>query len=393
MASTSRADHSAELAFLVAALRAFLSEEPQRELSALDAQPLDWARVLGRAEDERLAPLLYAVLRSLPSPVPIQDRLRATWVAAKRQHLLGVEQLSQILAAFESEGVSVIALKGPALAEALYRDPGLRPFTDLDLLIPKADLPRALRLMPILGYHHLDGGRPLEFELAYAGAACFVRRRREPGDFPLDLHWELLNYPGTASASVMDVREVWDRAVKVGGWSRPVLGFCPEDLLIYLALHWAVHHALSGLIWQLDLALLLRRYGATLDWAAVAERARRWRVQGALYVALAAVQERFGVEAPLSLLARLRPHGLRRSVLEGIRASRDERQGRLDYLVPLLLMDRGSDVVRALARGVLPAAGWVRSRYSKRSLLGAYSVHYGRVGRICARMVRAAVWG
>lgn len=383
--------HSAELAFLVAALRAFLNEEPLSEFSTRTAPSLDWGWILRRAEDERLASLLYAVLRSLPSPVPILDRLRAAWVAFRRQHLLGVEQLSGILLAFERQGVPVIVLKGPALAQALYRDPGLRPFTDLDLLIHRADLRQVLQVLSSLGYRHLAAGRPLEFELAYVGAACFVHTSGESAELPLDLHWELLTRPGVAPPSVMDSREVWDRAVKVDGWSRPGLTLCPEDLLIYLALHLAVHHALSGLLWQLDLALLLRRHGATLDWEAVAERARRWRVAGALSFALREVQERFGVEVPSSLLAPLRPPGLRHSVLDWLRHRRDEQLGRLDYLIPLLLLDRGFDLFWLLARGALPPAGWVRCRYGGRSLLRAYLAHYGRIGKICARTVRVGV--
>jgi len=379
-------DRSREEAFLVGAARAFLNEEP----SALAGEPLDWEWICRRAEVERLASLLYTVLRPLPSPVPILDRLRTAWVAGRRQHLLGVEQLRGLLSAFEADGVPVILLKGPALAEALYRDPGLRPFTDLDLLVPKPDLSRALQLLSELGYRHLAGGRPLEFELAYAGAACFVSLGREPAGLPLDVHWKLLDYRSGRRAAAVDLQEIWDRAVKVEGLGRPGLGLCPEDLLIYLALHLAVHHALSGLIWQLDLALLLRRHGATLDWGAVAERAHRWGAAGALHFALREVQERFGVEVPPSLLARLRLRGLRSSVLDWLRHRMGERLERLDYFVPLLLMDRGRDLLWLLATRALPPGNWARSRYGKASLLGAYRAHYGRIGRACVRTVRAS---
>ncbi len=391
MASSLRSGHSADLAFLVAALRAFLDEEPLGARRAFGADSLDWGWILRRAQEERLAPVLYAVFRALPSPVPILDSLRTSWLAGRRQHLLGVEHLRGLLSVFEREGVPVIPLKGPALGEALYRDPGLRPFTDLDLLIHRADLRQALQVLSSLGYRHLAAGRPLEFELAYVGAACFVSPSGEPSGLPLDLHWELLTHPGVAPASVVDSREFWDRAVKVEGWSRPVLALCPEDLLIYLALHWAVHHAFAGLIWKLDLALLLRRYAATLDWDAIAERAHRWRVRGVLYFALRLVQEDFGVGPSPSLLARLRPHGARSFVVDWLLSRRDERLGRLDHVIPLLLMDWGSDVLRTVASGALPAAGWVRCRYGGGSLLRAYLAHYGRLGKICARMMQAGV--
>jgi hypothetical protein len=388
---TPRSGHSAELAFLVVALRALLSEEPQRELAGLDTSRLDWQWVLKRAEEERLAALLYSVLRSLPLSATIRDCLRAAWVAVKRQHLLCVEQLSGILHAFEREGVPVILLKGPALAEALYRDPGLRPFTDLDLLIHRADLPQALQVLSSLAYHHLAADRSLEFELAYVGAACFVSTSGESADLPLDLHWELLTHPGGAPARLISTQEVWDRTVKVERWNRPAFALSLEDLLIYLALHWAIHHAFVGLIWQLDVALLLRRHGATLDWEAVAERAHRWRVRGALYFALRGVQERFGVQVPLSLLADLRPRGARPAAAAWLLSRTDERLGRLDHLIPFLLMDRGSDCLRTLAEGALPPAAWVRCRCSQPSLFRGYLTHYGRLGEVCLRAVRGAL--
>lgn len=392
MAQAPRADRSAERSLLVAAARAFLNEEPPAEaLTAVNVRSLDWDRILRRAVTERLAPVLYAVFRALPTPVPILDRLRTSWVSARRQYLLGVEQLSGVLSALEREGVAAIPLKGPTLGEALYPDPGLRPFTDLDLLIHKADLSRVLQLLPALGYRHLDDGRSLEYAQAYGNAACFVGEGTPPADFPLDVHWKLLDYRSGRRAAAIDLQEIWDRAVKVQGWSQPVLGLCPEDLLVYLALHWAVHHALSGLAWPLDLALLLRRQGAHLDWDGVAERAQRWRVAGALYFALCEIHDQFGVGVPPALLARLRPAGLRRSALDWLRHRRSERLERLDYLVPLLLIDRGSDLLWLLAVGALPPPGWARARYGKESLFAAYRAHYERIGKVCLRTIRATL--
>lgn len=383
-------DRSREEAFLAGAARAFVWGEPPDSLEAA-ARSLDWERVLRRAEAERFAPILYAACRRLPLRTDVLERLRRAWVASHRQHLLGLEQLRELLSAFEPESVPAIPLKGPALGEALYPDPGLRPFTDLDLLVPATDLARTLELLSALGYRHLEGGRPLAYEVAYAGAACFVRRDKSPEDLPLDVHWRLLDHLSGSRAAEADLQEVWTRAIKVEGWGWPMLALCPEDLLLYLALHLAFHHALSGIVWELDLALLLRRHGGALDWEAVVERARRWRLAGALCFALRRVQERFGVGPPPTLLARLRPRGPRAWVLEGLLRRSGRGLERLDYLVPLLLMDRGSDLLALCAGAALPSRGWARARYGRRSLAGAYAAHYGRVAQICGRTVRAAL--
>lgn len=388
MVASSRVCGSGGGALLAAATRAFLEGEPLPEHVVLDA---DWDQILTRAQAEGVAPLIYAVSRAVPLPVAVRDRLRAAWLAFQRQHLLGLEQLRGVLAAFERADVPVIPLKGPLLAERLYPDPALRPFTDLDLLIAPSDLSRALELLSTLGYRHLDEGRPLGYELAYAAAAAFVRDGASPRELPLDVHWKLLDHRSGRRARAIEFGEIWDRAVKVVWWGQPGLTLCPEDLVIYLALHWAVHHAFSGLVWRLDLALLLRRYGGTLDWEGVAERARRWGVRRALHAALSEVQAGFGVGPPPGFLGRLRPRGPRVALLEWLRRRSDEERERLDYLVPVLLMDRGLDLLWLLAWAALPPGKWVRSRYGRTSLLGAYRAHFGRIGRVCWRTVRASL--
>ncbi len=381
-------DRCYERSLLIASTRAILEEKVSPELQALTSRPLDWEWILCRAETEHLGALLHAVLSPLGIPAPMRNRLRAAWVSARGQYLQGVLQLTRVLSAFEREGVPVIPLRGPALAEFLYRDPSLRAFSDLDLLIPEADLPRAQSLLSGWGYRHMEAGLPLSLELNWRHAACFAAER--PEQIPIDLHWGLVDYPGIAPAAAINHQELWDRAVRIDRPGGARWKLCPEDLLISLALHWAVHHALSGLIWQLDLALLIFRSGDTLDWDAVVERTGRWGSRGAVFLALREVRERLETAVPACALERLRPAGLRQTLLDWLCLRGEEHRERLDYLVPLLVMDRGSDMLRALASAALPPANWLRCRYGKTSVFGAYIAHCARIGRVCARTARAS---
>jgi len=352
------------------------------------APSLDWPRLLERAEHERVAPLLYALTRTRPLPAQVAERLRAAWVAFGRQHLLGVEALRALLDAFEGASIPVIPLKGPALGEALYAEPGLRPFTDLDLLVRRADVPRAVALLARLGNRALEYERPLAYELAYATAACFVPVEPRPGRFPIDLHWNLVSFVAGHTPSTLDAEEVWTRAVVDERWGRRVRALCREDLLLYLALHLAVHHPLEGLAWPLDLALLVRRQGDGLDWGAVVERAGRWRMRGAVYFALRRVEDRFAAGVPGAVLTRLRPRGARGAWLDRL-ARRDESSAWLEHLIAVLVMDRRSDLARAVARGALPGPAWVRLRYPSASTAGSYATHYRRLAAVGVRTVRA----
>ncbi len=300
------------------------------------------------------------------------------------RHRLGLEALAALLDAFGGAAIPVIPLKGPLLAEALWDDPGLRPFTDLDLLVHRADVPRAVALLGTLGYRALEWDRPLAYELAHATAAVFVPAAPDPFAFPVDLHWDLVGFPAGARPRGLDVEEVWARAERAEAGGRPVLQLAREDLLLYLALHLAVHHPLTGAAWQPDVALLVRREGRGLDWERVVERARRWSVSGAVYLALRLVEERQAPGVPAAVLARLRPRGPR-----GLLLDRLGRGGwRPEHLVALLVLDRVGDLVRALLTAACPPPDWVRSRYGTRAALRGYRAHYGRVGKIVARLFR-----
>jgi len=439
-------DRSAEQSLLMEAGRAFLLGETTPHLAALAAGPLDWGRIVRRAETERLGALLYAVLSPLALPAPSRDRLRAAWLGARRQYLLGSQQLTRVLSAFEREGVPVIPLRGPTLADLLYRDPGLRPFTDLDLLVHEGNLARALSLLSGLGYHHMEAGLPLSHERTWRHAASFVAEA--PEEIPIDLHWGMVDYPGLAPAAAITHQDLWDRAVRVEGPYGVRWELCPEDLLITLALHWVIHHALSGLIWQLDLALVILRHSRALaryirevrsgvetapppcpspalgrgnqgvcpspsigegtqgepgegvlgicdssglDWEAVTERADRWRVRGPVFFALREVRDRLEAAVPAWVLDRLRPGGLRPTLFDWLCQRGQGYRERLDYLVPFLVMDRGPDMLRALVSAAVPPAGWLRCRYGKASVLGAYMAHCARIGRVFARTARASI--
>lgn len=339
---------------------------------------LDWDRTVTRAEHERLAPILYMALRGGAAPAPVLARLRAAWLAAERQHLLAGKQLREIVDAFGGAGIQTIILKGPALAADYYPDPALRPFTDLDLLVRRRDRDTAMEVLSRLGYAHGSPGRSLAYELEHAPAAYFVAPSDAPR-LPIDLHWECVAHPGGSRATELAAEEIWSRALPAPSWGDAARALAAEDLLVYLAAHFAIHHALAGALWQLDLALVLKRHSATLDWDAVGARARRWCAAGAVYFALRAVDEQLGVRAPGPTMHRLRPGDLRVALVDRLMRGGPERLIRMEYVVGLLMLDRYSDIARMLASGLVPLPRWLRARYESRSLLAAYAVHYGRL--------------
>lgn len=59
------------------------------------------------------------------------------------RNMLLYDELSKVLSAFKTAEIDVIVLKGVFLAEQIYKNIGLRPMSDIDLLVKEKDLQKA----------------------------------------------------------------------------------------------------------------------------------------------------------------------------------------------------------------------------------------------------------
>ena len=174
--------------FLVCCARAFLNGTRLPPLQFTDSLHLE--RLFVEAGREGVAPLLAYVLRHEPMlHSALLDRLETEWRRAKGRSLHAAESLRSLLEAFRVAGIPAIPLKGPLLAERLYPDPALRPTSDLDLLIGKADLGRVDELLSRLGYRRAPDAHTFEFDVAYDRATFYNHAELTP----VDLHWDLLS--------------------------------------------------------------------------------------------------------------------------------------------------------------------------------------------------------
>jgi putative nucleotidyltransferase-like protein len=383
--SSTGAQISLERRWLLVCLRAL--GKGQR----LPAPPatLDWTRVLELAEVESLRPALaHAVERLDGVPAEVRRRLALDLAAGAGRHLVMTRALAALLQHCAGEGLDVIVLKGPVLAERVYPQPALRPFSDLDLLVRADDRFRADAVLRAHGLRRVADDHSWEFDLTWDGATLY----EAPSGVRVDLHWALLTEPRFAWSP--DESGVWERSVPIMVMETMGRGLGREDHLLYLAAHLAVHHALSGLLHVWDVALLLERELHALDWEIVVARAASWRVSHALYFVLRAARRTFAAPVPASALSALRPGGARAALLAALVAREDrEHLARLERLVALLLVDRGRDLYHPLRRALLPPASWMRARYDPTASWPAlYRAHWrrlrGMVGGAALALVR-----
>jgi hypothetical protein len=109
----------------------------------------------------------------------------------------------------------------------------------------------------------------------------------------------------------MPTEDFWQRARAAEIESVATLVFCPEDLLLHLALNLAIHlpgrARFAGPIRTLcDLSETCRRYGQAIDWDHLVSQAEAYQVGKALYYALRLARDLVGASVPAQSLADLR---------------------------------------------------------------------------------------
>ena len=342
---------------------------------------LDWAALLTLAEVEDVLPAVaYAAGTARWTTVPAVARrpLADALAASRARHLVMTGELARALRRCATEGIDVIALKGPVLAETVFPDPALRPFSDLDLLVRPRDRRRTDASLRALGYAPLADEHSWDFDIAYDGATVY----ESPGGVRIDLHWALLTEARYAWRQP-EAASVWQRATPITLAGERALGLAPEDLVLHLATHFAVHHSLTGLLRQWDLALVLAQ--TPIDWPRLLARAHAWRVRRALFFALRGVAEAFPSVVPPAVLDDWRPRGPRAALLASLlRAAADDRRRRLEHVVTLLLIDRARDVGVSVRGALWPSADWLRARYGHESVAprGLYLAHLRRLAGV-----------
>jgi Uncharacterised nucleotidyltransferase len=326
-------DREQRLALLLsqtAALRSSRSEEIADLGRASDFGAL--SNILSRHGLLALAGSRLEKIAPSALPASFRETVARAVDHGRRRSLLLESAAKSVVAGLEAAGIAAVPLKGPLLARRIHGDSGLRPSSDIDVLVSRGRLDEAKGIVEAHGYAPPDdipfvGGLPV---LHYT----FEALRGWPP--PVELHWRIHWYETAFSErmlqrSVLDDRGVrrLDRADELAA----LLLFYQRDSFVALRL-------------AADIAAWWDAYEADLPPGGL-ERvaAEHPELRDALSVSAAVVEKLVGVPAtPLLPESRLRP---RRSAwaerLADWRYGVDTKQSIANAaLIDLLLTPRGA---------------------------------------------------
>ncbi|RMI02074.1 MAG: hypothetical protein D6681_10565 [Calditrichaeota bacterium] len=294
-------------------------------------------------------------------PPALLNALAESYYATLARNTLLLQELERIVEAFEQAGIDVIVLKGAALAQTVYEDIGLRPMSDIDLLVRQGYLEQAVRIAQGMGYGEMipEGQKAILAE-EVDRHAVFAK-----DNIALELHWNIVG--GKEDWRTPPLDWVWEQTkpIAVSGHSGRTLKLSVN--ILFLSAHQALQHGLATgrLLWMHDVYRLLFQRGPDMDWDGLITMARELRWGASLRVVLKTVQDWFDYPIPIPVLTRL-----------GQFQSADERQVRLKrerILTPSeeawnrLVNTRGRQKIRLFLAHLFPSPEQMRYRYNPRS--------------------------
>jgi hypothetical protein len=262
------------------------------------AAELDWNYLIETAHHHRVLPLLYRNLLHVDRaavPAFAIQRLQAAFESNVRRNLFLTRELVRLLDVFAASEIPVIPYKGPILASQLHGDPGLRQFSDLDILVPINDVARTRALLMSQGY------RP-DIEMTEPQLRAYVRREkdmtllREDLGIDLEVHWRI-----TAEHDAVRIPPdvLWRQVCPYTFAGRSLQTLTLESLLLVLCVHGA-RHVWEKLGWLCDIAAITRR---PLNWDRVIDEAISLDCERILALGLSLARDLLDAELPARALA------------------------------------------------------------------------------------------
>jgi len=335
----------------------------------------------------RFTAILFIMGRQGAVSLDEQTRRKMTDVywSNKAYWVIMENRLQQVLSAFREAGLAAIPLKGAALLGLIYIDIGLRPMSDVDILVHPDKFLAAVNIMRQLGF----GISPKDSSKSITSLDKLPKAYWPQGlnfydqaGLVIELHHSLVA-PWFLPAYPLNMDAIWKRSIsssctdqnlersRENLWERHL---SPYDTLAFLCLHLALH----GLQFPqtcLDIDLWIRNLPDTWEWERFLDLVNQWQIRSTTYHALSLCRDLMETPLPDNIFKHLDPGWLARFRVkmlissESILADHPSVGKRYPTLVKLALIDRLPTIIITLIKLTFPDKAWREHNPSGRSTL------------------------
>jgi hypothetical protein len=279
---------------------------PRREQSLTlprAAPQVDWQRLFLITPPDLSAYLGHKISEhGLTSQCPAQllreagDARRATTARWLRLRF----ELRNLVSEFNRHKLDFVVLKGAVLAFIAYPDSSLRPVSDIDLLVRRENLEKALKLIEDAGFRcpeRFEFANPLIIKDSVVPGEEISLPLEKPGTQALiEVHTQL---ESAEPWFPVPIEKVWEH-VEETDWNDvciPILDV--HEFLFHLVLHLSRGHSFSlGLRPLLDVHLWVELQEKRLDWQWILKECVRREYSDWMYLTLKMVKDSFRTPIP-----------------------------------------------------------------------------------------------
>jgi hypothetical protein len=227
---------------------------------------------------------------------------RDRWFGLNVQSLILRQRTAGIVAALAGADVPAGVIKGEDFADRLYPAAGLRPFRDVDLMVPRGGMDAAAAAMASLGFREAGCGRH---------AGDYGERTWDSADRPfvrVDVHWNLINSPAQRRRSSLPTEAFpWKPAA-----DGPPRRTTPAALLVIATVHAVLGHRFDRLQQLCDIRQVCRGAAGAVDVEWLREAAVRHGVETAVAGGLEVTARLLQDDATADIRRRFEGRGARR---------------------------------------------------------------------------------
>ena len=289
------------------------NEEREARIKNVLKGDLNWNYFLEKVKKERVGPLVYKTISGIGEaewiiPKDIFGSLKDIYYSTLRENIIVFKDLEKLLAGFYDRGIKIIVFKGPALAEPVYKDIGLRPMRDVDILAGEEDIQRLDELFRNAGYirpSYIIKDYPEISANPYRNSIMY--KKPDGGVKFIHLFWHIINLFPYNMEVFRRIRmdKIWKEAQPLRLANAQTFTFSVCHQIIYLCMH-AFTHSFANLILLCDINEILWIH-KDIDWQALVNEAVRFGMSKYLYYGLYVCKEILGSEVPDFILERIRP--------------------------------------------------------------------------------------
>jgi hypothetical protein len=303
--------------------------------------------------------------------------------------MLLYNELSKVLKAFKRAGIDTIVLKGAFLAEKIYPNIGLRPMSDLDLLIKEKDLTKVKNELTGLMYSNIFHTKYYEqLQTVLSNEHLFVHKNKE---IRIDLHWNILP---PESPYKIDISKLWENAKSINIANVETLVLAPEDLLQHLCLHLDNHINYSTPAAQhfknyCDIAEVTMHYREIINWSYFLQSSKSYGIENPIYRGLSIADKYFEAFIPGDVLNALEP--AKSNTFDGLMQDNSNKKNkwkRIKFYMKLEKVNGIRNKLYLLSGYIFPSKEFMMYHYSIENEKKVYIYYLIRSGRVLRQGLR-----